>query len=52
LLQFVVERIDRNGTQTRATKLRASARLKRGSSVVIGRFEPSEGPNELLATLR
>lgn len=52
VLQFSVERMDRSGTQLRSLKLRASARLRRGASVVIGRFDPTEGPTELLATLR
>ena len=59
LVQFKIHRVDQTpqpGQPGRTLKLEASARLRRGAQVVIGRFEPSGtssgAPTELLATLR
>jgi len=51
LLQFDVERLDASGTQKRSMKLHATARLRSGAKVLIGRFEPGDATTELVATL-
>lgn len=52
VLQFSVERTDTSVTPPRTLHLKADARLHRSAKVVIGRFEPSDWINELVATLR
>lgn len=52
LLAFEIDHMDTSGPRVRSVKLHASARLKRGARVVIGRFEPADMPGELVATLR
>jgi hypothetical protein len=52
LLEFAVERTDTSTPQVRMLHFRATVRLRRGASIVIGRFEPSDWINELVATLR
>jgi hypothetical protein len=52
VIDFSVQRDDASTPQHHALKFRARARLRRGASMVIGRFEPSDVVNELVATLR
>jgi hypothetical protein len=52
LLEVGVERTDTSTPQVRQLHFKATARLRRGASIVIGRFEPTDWINELVATLR